>query len=207
MIWLEFFILLGVIALIIMASKAAISVEEKFSTDDRRFDRVMNALFKLESSDATAQIKDYIKSCVLNINNTQKGCLERTSEEIINVVKSQALNAEDIKSKFEEIIKLQTSKEEAKKMLENSIDLLNENSYLKDRQKEYSQFLGIVLQTLKEDTEFLRGSLVRNMPQSIPQVQEFSSQVLNFQNRILMITEALKQNKMIEDLEEEIKDE
>lgn len=114
------------------------------------------------------------------------------------------LNKDQLLLKLDEIKSTETSKEETKKMLLNSLELLAENSLLKDRQKEYYQFFGVILQTLKEDTEFLHGNLVRGFSMDIPQVREFNSQILNFQNRVSMIKEALKQNSMVEELEDAI---
>lgn len=108
----------------------------------------------------------------------------------------------DILNAINEIKKTENKTEEVKIMLQNSMNLLAENADLKERQKEYYQFFGIVIQTLNEDTEFLRGNLVKGFSMDIPQVREFNSQILGFQNKILMIKEALKQQKMLEEMEE-----
>ncbi len=182
-------------------------------------DKRKNEIIKKNAGSIEAQVDYSLKHLSKEINHAEKSVLD-TLLPIINLNKDQTiLNAQETETKIlaatqeaeseilaaiKELKSTEKKKEEVAEMLQHSLNLLAENALLKERQKEYYHFFGVITQTLNDDTDFIRGNLVKGFSMDIPQVREFNTQILDFQNKILLIKETMKQQKMIENMEDEL---
>lgn len=95
-------------------------------------------------------------------------------------------------------------KEEREKLiktLETNLELLRQSSILASKQKEYKQFFSIILNTILEDTKWLRSSLFQRFGE-VPEFSEINSQIIAFETKIEQIKLTLKEYRMLEDYDE-----
>lgn len=112
-------------------------------------------------------------------------------------------NASSIESGVAEI-KASLEKEERDKLiktLEVNLDLLRQSSILASKQKEYKQFFSVILETIQEDTKWLRSSLFQRFGE-VPEFMDINSQVIAFENKIEQIRVTLKEYKMLDNYDE-----
>lgn len=75
---------------------------------------------------------------------------------------------------------------------QQNIKLVEQNENFKRRHAEYRQFFLITLNSLQEDTEFLRSSFFQRFG-NLPDYQEVNSQLHNFSIRVAAILEAIEE--------------
>ena len=109
--------------------------------------------------------------------------------------------------------KLNLELQEVKKILEDSdrnkmmevqernFDLLKANNVLSVKQKEYKQFFALILDTIMEDTTWLRASLFQRIGE-VPELTNLNSQIIAFETKINQIKLTLKEYKMMENYDE-----
>lgn len=78
------------------------------------------------------------------------------------------------------------------KLNQKNVDLIQENIKLKVKQKDYEQFLAITLNSLEEDTGFIKSSFFQRFG-ALPDYQEINSQLQAFSIRIQAILEAIRE--------------
>lgn len=76
-------------------------------------------------------------------------------------------------------------------LVEKNENLLNQVRDLEDTIKEYAQFLDMVTDSLVSDTQFLKSELSKKLSAGIPEYQQLSQEMTQFENRIIAIKEAL----------------
>lgn len=84
---------------------------------------------------------------------------------------------------------------------ENS-KLVEQNSVLREKHNDYKRFFTIALETIREDTTFMRSSLFQRFG-SVDEYQEINRQIQAFQARLDAMEAALREYKMIETYEDE----
>jgi hypothetical protein len=94
-----------------------------------------------------------------------------------------------------------TSSSKLTETLEQNILLTNKNKVLESKHKEYKQFFSLMIDTLNEDTVFLRSDLFRRFGE-VPEFSAINSQMISFENKINQIKITLKELKMMEDYDD-----
>lgn len=73
------------------------------------------------------------------------------------------------------------------------------NFEMQDRQKEYNRFHTIILDSLEEDTQFLKTEFVKRISLDVPETRALSGAINKFQNRLEIIRATLKEYKMLDE--------
>lgn len=111
------------------------------------------------------------------------------------------IDSSEIEEKLIKINKiLEKDKEEQEKIIktyEKTNDLLVKNNVLVNKQEQYKQFFGLLLDTITEDTEFIRSEFFQRFG-NVPEYQQLNSQIVSYSSRIDQIKMALKQYKMMD---------
>lgn len=69
------------------------------------------------------------------------------------------------------------------------------NFALEEQIKEHGEFFDVITSTLVEDTVFLRGEMARRFGAEIPEVRDMNKQIINFENKIIAIRDAIRTYK------------
>jgi hypothetical protein len=77
---------------------------------------------------------------------------------------------------------------------QKNIMLIEENLKLKIRQKEIDELVDLILDTVADDTEFIRSSFFQKLG-SLTEYEVINRQIISYQNRISSIIEAVKEAK------------
>lgn len=73
------------------------------------------------------------------------------------------------------------------------------NFELQDRQKDYNRFHTLMLDTLEADTQFMKTDLIKRLSLELPETRGINSSIIQFQSRLELIKNTLKEYKMLED--------
>lgn len=74
--------------------------------------------------------------------------------------------------------------------------LLKSNFELQDRFLVYDEFFDEILETMKDDTTFLRSSVAQKLSAEIPEVKQLHHDFITFENKLVNISNAIKAYKM-----------
>ena len=76
---------------------------------------------------------------------------------------------------------------------------LRANFEMQDKMKEYNRFFTLMMDTLQNDTGFLRSTLLKKMSLEVPETREVNSALIKFQDNLEAIRNTLRAYKMTED--------
>jgi hypothetical protein len=80
--------------------------------------------------------------------------------------------------------------------------LAEENAKLREKQLEYRRFFSVMLETIREDTTFMKSSLFKRLG-AVDEFQDINREIQAFQARLDGIEVALREYRMIETYEDE----
>lgn len=127
------------------------------------------------------------------------------SEKVDRTISTNYDIKDSLEKNFDKILNSRQESDKEKQRLietlEKNFDIMKENQILKMKQREYKQFFGLFLETLSEDTEFIKSDFFQRFG-SVPEYSALNSQIIAFQNKIDQIKITLKEYKMMEDYEE-----
>ena len=83
------------------------------------------------------------------------------------------------------------------KIADQNNSLTKDNARLLLRHKEYKQMLSIIMETLQEDTSFIRGTFFSRFA-TVPEYQDLNSQIVAYETRLEAIKNTLREYRMIE---------
>lgn len=79
---------------------------------------------------------------------------------------------------------------------------VDKNFELQDKLQQYSKFFEILVDTIQNDTVFLRSELARTIKgaDNIPSYKELNSSLIQFESHMVAMEQALKEMKLIDDV-------
>jgi cell division protein FtsB len=86
-------------------------------------------------------------------------------------------------------------------LLKAESNILEQNIKLKMEQREHRELIDLILDTVSDDTEFIRSSFFQKLG-SLTEYSEINSQIIAFQNRINSIIDTVREVKRLNDTKE-----
>lgn len=130
-----------------------------------------------------------------NVVAEVKSVIEATTELNNDQIELLALLKTDLKKSID-------AKVDVIEIAAENSKLVEQNAILREKHSDYKRFFTIALETIREDTTFMRSSLFQRFG-SVDEYQDINRQIQAFQARLDAMEAALREYKMIETYEDE----